>query len=589
MFLVRHLGRNVRQRDIGIRLMKCTNYSSIRCTSIASRRYNSIWNKDILHKKEKKDTSTDLKEKNNLSLKFITERDKVLAQTSGVFAKLKINVRWLLKRSVNRPFNTDDIGAFISWIVVSNFIIFMVWTTSFVSVIIYLLNTVYAQEYVAEKVGNFLTKNSALSVVFESAVVPDWSSGKICFKNVFISRRPKNSHSFTKGSQSEAAQRAKLALSESLLVNREDFDNGNYTQFDLTIDQVEISLNFRRWLNGRGIINEVSIQGLRGIVDRTHVYWKPNDDPRNYKNVAQPGDFEISNFKMNDVLFTLYQPDGFRPFQVSIFNCDLPQLRKHWLFYDILNANSMNGAYDNSMFTIHRKYKVPDRNNNGIMDSHSGDRDDENTPISPWRKVTRFRVDNLDIDHLNAGIEGPFGWITEGKVNMIGDVLLPNKDASQITELLTDISNRVLKEAKRYNIIPKNSPETPSPLDIEPDDYFIMDFFLRLNHVKATVPLFAPGLTYMNNALIRPIVGYINSHRTFIPIRCRVVKKMDDFEGSWTVYDSYLMQDLSAEVYDAFADYVADDQRRSLRIKKVGFWSLQILLQLILMSLGSIA
>nr|CAO98812.1 mitochondrial inner membrane protein [Nakaseomyces delphensis] len=582
MFLVRRLGRNVilRQRNIAM----AGRYLSKNNVLPYGVRYNSNWKLDKIIPTVKREAK-DRDEKSNISLKFITERDRILAQTSGFFAKLRINLRWLLKRSLHRPFNTDDIGAFISWILVSNFILFMVWTTSFVSVIIYLLNTVYAQEYVAEKVGNFLTKNSDLSVVFESAVVPDWSSGRITFKNVFISRRPEKSHNFTKGSQTEAAQRAKLALSESLLVNREDFDNGNYTQFDLTIDQVEISLNFRKWLNGRGIINEMLIQGLRGIVDRTHVFWKANDDPRNYKNIAQPGDFEISNFKMSDVLFTLYQPDGFRPFEVSIFNCDLPQLRKHWLFYDILNANSMNGAYDNSMFTIHRKYKIPGSN----ININDDDEDDGDSPISPWRKVTRFRVDNLDIDHLNAGIEGPFGWITEGKVNMIGDVLLPNKNALQITEILAEISNRVLKEAKRYNIIPSSKTPASIPLDIEPDDYFIMDFFLRLNHVKATVPLFAPGLTYMNNALIRPIVGYINSHRTFIPIRCRVVKKMEDFEGSWTVYDSYLMQDLSAEVYDAFADYVADDQRRSLRIKKVGFWSLQIIVQLILMSLGSIA
>lgn len=533
-----------------------------------------IWSIQVRWASDKNAVRKSIKEK-IAQYKFITERDRTLAQTSGLFAKLRINTRWFLKRSLNRPFNTDDIGAFISWILVSNFIILLLWTTSFVSVIIYLLNTVYAQEYVAEKIGNYLTRNTALSVVFESAVVPDWSSGKISFKNVFISRRPKTSHSFTKGSQKEAAQRAKLALSESLLVNREDFDHGNYTQFDLTLDQLDISLNLRKWINGKGFIDEVIINGLRGIVDRTHVVWKANDDPRNYKNIAQPGDFEISNFKMNDVLFTLYQPQGFRPFQVSIFNCELPQLRKHWLFYDILNANSMSGTYDNSMFTIHRKY-------NTLGDGSS------ESPVSPWRKVTRFRVDSLDVDHLNAGIEGPFGWITEGKVNMIGDVLLPDKNADslQLTELLTEISNRLIKQAKMYNIIPQNKSETP---DIDPDDYFIMDFSLKLNHVKATVPLFAPGMTYINNALIRPIVGYINSHRTYIPIKCRVVKKIDDFEGSWTVYDSYLMQDLSAEVYDAFAVYVADDQQRSQRIKKVGFWSLQVLLQLILLSLGSIA
>lgn len=507
--------------------------------------------------------------------KFITERDRLLAQATGIFEKLKINIKWILTKS-SRPFNTDDIGAFISWIVVSNVLIIILWTTTFTSLVIYLMNTVFAQEYLAAKIGNFLTKNSALSVVFESAIVPDWSSGKISFNKVFVSRRPKLSHSFTKGSQKEAIQRTELALSDKLLVSREDFDDGNYTQYDLTIDQLEISLSFTKWLNGKGILDEVSINGLRGVVDRTHVVWKVNDDPRNYKNIHQTGDFEISKFSMHDVLFTLYQPNGFRPFLVSIFNCDLPQLRKHWLFYDILNANSMSGTYDNSMFTIHKKFNV------------------ENTPFyssygSPWKRVTRFRVDNLDIDHLNAGMEGPFGWITEGQVDMIGDVLLPDKeaDALQLTEILTEIGDRLFKEAKRHTLLP--FPRHPSASDIDPDQYFIMDFFLKLHNVRAEVPLFTSELGYINNALIRPIVGYINSTRTYIPIRCRVVKNISDFEGSWTIYDCLLMSDLSAEVYDAFADYVADDRKRSVRLMRVGFWSLQIILQVILMSLGAIA
>ncbi|CAI4064158.1 hypothetical protein SKDZ_08G2400 [Saccharomyces kudriavzevii ZP591] len=512
-------------------------------------------------------------------LKYITERDSLLVQTNNVFTKLKINIRWFLKKST-RPFNSDDISAFISWILVSNIFIFIFWTTTFVSLVLYLVNTVFAQEFLASKIGKFITKNDSLSIIFETAIVPDWSSGKISFQKVFVSRRPKVSHGFAKGSQQDALQRAKLALSEKILVNQQNFDNGNYTQFDLTIDQVDISLNFRKWINGKGILDEVTINGLRGVIDRTHVAWKKDDDPKNYLNVYQPGDFEISKFTMNDVLCTLYQPNGFRPFQVSIFNCDLPQLRKHWLFYDILNANNINGTYDNSMFTIHKKFRTDDQHQD---------------PTLLWKQMTRFRVDNLDIDHLNAGIEGPFGWISEGRVNMIGDVLLPDEDAAsdslQLTEILTEIGNRLLKEAKRYtSSFPLVGPGFSRTVDeIDPNDYFIMDFSLKLYNVKAEVPLFTSGLTYINNALIRPIVGYINSHRTYIPIKCRIVKKKTDFEGSWTIYDSYLIRDLSAEAYDAFANYVADDEKRTLRLKRVGFWSLQLVLQVILMSLGSIA
>jgi len=135
--------------------------------------------------------------------------------------------------------------------------------------------------------------------------------------------------------------------------------------------------------------------------------------------------------------------------------------------------------------------------------------------------------------------------------------------------------------------IPSNTPtlspnlEHASSLADEDKRFLVMDLRIHLNDVKASVPLFTRDLSYVNNALIRPIVGYINSRKTFIPINCRVVKRAMDFDGSWTVFDSGLMDDLSAEVYDAFARDVGDEQARLRRFKKVGLWSLQVAVQAI--------
>lgn len=82
---------------------------------------------------------------------------------------------------------------------------------------------------------------------------------------------------------------------------------------------------------------------------------------------------------------------------------------------------------------------------------------------------------------------------------------------------------------------------------------------MHLNNVRAVVPIFTRDLSYINNALIRPIVAYINSKRTFIPINCRLVKRVGDFDGSWTVFDSGLMDDLSAAVSTfSFVSYYTD-------------------------------
>lgn len=505
-------------------------------------------------------------------------KEQLLARANNIFSRFKIRFRWLLKKS-NRPFNTDDYSAIFSWLVMGNVLMFFLATTTFFSIIIFTANTVLAQEFVARKLGDFITRNSNLAVTFENAVVPGWSDGKISFRKCFVSKRPRLSNRFSKGSQAEAYA-ASISKYEE-----EEYDDGNYTQFDLTIEEVNISLSFSKWVNGTGIVDNMEMKGVRGVVDRTHVHWDPDDDATNYLNKYQPGDFEFEDFKMEDVLFTLMQPNGFRPFEVAIYNCELSRLRKHWLFYDFLNANIMSGAYDNSLFTIHKKQRLNDFSEDG-----------ETTPQS-WKRVTRMRVDNLNIDHLNTGLEGPFGWISSGRVDMIGDVMVPQENEDlNMTELVSVIAESIKKEANRYK-----NPEVTKPPK-HPDQhmrltrndindilkYFVLDLTIRLHNVRASVPFQTPELTYINYALIRPIVAYINSKNTFIKIHNRIVKNIEDFSGSWTIYDSLLMDDISEEVYDNFVDYVADEEARYVRMKKVGFWSIQLIFQVIVFGLGAL-
>lgn len=516
---------------------------------------------------------------NSISQITPVTREQLLSKTTNFFSRMKIRLKWVLKKS-NRPFNTDDYSAVFSWLVMGNVLLFFLATTTFFSLVIFTVNTVFAQEFVARKMGELITKSSNLTVTFESAVVPGWSDGKISFRKCFVSRRPKLSTKFTKGSQAEAY--AASVHGSSNIPEDEEYDDGNYTQFDLKIEEANVSLSFNKWVNGTGMVENLEIKGLRGVVDRGHVHWDEDDDATNYKNIYQPGDFEIDDFKMEDVLFKLIQPNGFRHFDVAFYNCELSKLRKHWLFYDFLNANIVSGSYDNALFTVHKKQRLDDFN-----------KDMSDT----WKRITRLRVDSLEIDHLNTGLEGPFGWITDGKVDMIGDVMVPqeNKDLN-MSEIVTIITESIRKEATRYR-----NPEVPKKY-LHPDHhmrltssdytdilkYFVLDLTIRLNNVRAMVPFQTPELSYINYALIRPIVAYINSKNTFIEIKSRIVKNILDFSGSWTVYDSLLMDDISEEVYDNFVDYVADEEARMARMKKVGFWSIQLLFQVIVFGLGAL-
>lgn len=512
-------------------------------------------------------------------------KEQLLARANGMLTRLGIRFKWLLKKS-NRPFNTDDYSALFSWLVVGNVFLLILGTTTFVLLVIFTVNPLFSQEFVARKVGELMTQNSKLQVTFEHAIVPGWRDGKISFKKCFVSRRPMSARTFVKGSQADAFARSK-DLGETLEGDLED--DGNYTQFDLTIEEVNVSFSFRKWMNGTGIIDTMEIKGLRGVVDRTHVHWDPNDDATNYKNKYQFGDFEINRFVMKDVLFTLLQPADFRPFKVAIYNCELARLRKHWLFYDLLNADNVSGAYDNSLFTVHKRQRL-----NDFDEFHA-----EDAARSPWKRVTRLRVDSLSVDHLNKGLEGPFGWISSGKVDMTGDVMVPEQARDyNVSEIVAIIAESIHKEATRYrnpdigasrpdHLTRLRPPSATEDLN-DVSRFFVLDLTLRLNNVRALVPFQAPELSYVNYALIRPIVAYINLRNAFIEIHSRVVKNIEDFSGSWTVYDSLLMDDISEQVYDSFVNYVADDEARLVRVRKVAFWSVQLLVQVIVFGLGAL-
>lgn len=389
-----------------------------------------------------------------------------------------------------------------------------------------------------------------------------------------------------------------------------------------------MTLSFGKWWNSTGLLKDVEVKGVRGVVDRTSVHWSGElRDPLSYRHEYQPGDFEIERFKLEDLLVTVHQPGGFRPFSVSIYSCELPQLRKQWFFYDFLSANHMSGSFDGSLFTIH-----PKQVHGAVAGEEKYIADNLGEP-SAWKKFSRLRIDGLRIDHLNRGVEGTFGWIYEGNVDIVADVMFPAEPDESIGKVMSDFydkmedavtSNRYIRildqeiTRDRISSIINNKPSSPTEVHVpspttgayneelwdeassneelhssqqnqdEPPRYLVMDLRIHLNDVRASVPMFSatPDISYINQNLVRPIVAYINAKHTYIPITCRIVKRHSDFDGSWTIFDCGLMDDLSAEVYTAFARDVEDQHSRVKRLKKVGFWAVSVALQALLVGVA---
>lgn len=71
-------------------------------------------------------------------------KEELLAAATGFWSRLKVRFKWFSIRSV-RPWNADDWGAFVSWFVLGNIVWIFVGTTTFFSLVIFSINTVFAQ------------------------------------------------------------------------------------------------------------------------------------------------------------------------------------------------------------------------------------------------------------------------------------------------------------------------------------------------------------------------------------------------------------------------------------------------------------
>lgn len=71
-------------------------------------------------------------------------KEELLAAATGFWSRLRVRFKWFSIRSL-RPFNMDDISAFFSWFLVGHVIWILVGTTTFFSLVIFAVNTVFAQ------------------------------------------------------------------------------------------------------------------------------------------------------------------------------------------------------------------------------------------------------------------------------------------------------------------------------------------------------------------------------------------------------------------------------------------------------------
>ncbi|KLO16895.1 mitochondrial distribution and morphology protein family 31/32 [Schizopora paradoxa] len=517
-------------------------------------------------------------------------REDFLNVANGFWQRMRVRFKWFTVRSF-RKFNADDISAFFTWFLVSQTAWILLGTTTFFSVVFATINSLRMQERVARAISDYLTSETGVTIVFESAIVPKWKDSRIAFKNVYVSRRPPSQHKTAPVDQN-AAHRAVASYDPS---NHPAFygldeeynrapppveEDVDYSVFDLNIDSVDVTLSLTRWLDGKGLVQDAVIKGVRGILDRRYIHYDPENpwDPASFRHATQPGDFQLESLQLEDVLITVYQPGSFRPYTSSIFRADIKTFREQWMFYDFLSAENVVGQFDNCLFSLHKPQSIGRTTEQELQDG-------------AWSRMSRVRIDGVNINHIQRAstMEGPIAWITSGKVDAVFDIRFPREaDDHAIDELLGGIAEVITSVASNqaaslFERIPgqrelaKPAISAPEDPPVDPADaprVVSIDIDLRFRDLKAAVPIFTSELSYVNSALIRPIVAFINANRTLVPIHCRVIKDISDFDGSWTMWETGLVDEIALKVYDALAYHVtvANFNRR---VKTVSLWSLQ--------------
>lgn len=71
-------------------------------------------------------------------------KEELLAAANGFRQRLRVRFKWFSIRSM-RPWNADEWGAFVSWFLFGHLVWILVGTTTFFSLLIFTINTVFAQ------------------------------------------------------------------------------------------------------------------------------------------------------------------------------------------------------------------------------------------------------------------------------------------------------------------------------------------------------------------------------------------------------------------------------------------------------------
>ncbi len=312
-------------------------------------------------------------------------------------------------------------------------------------------------------------------------------------------------------------------------------------EIDLKLDQVDVKVSLLWMLEGKGLIESASVKGVRGVLDRRkcwNIYneageliplseYVPEPVEKRWRSEWYKGSFHLNYCSVTDAEVTLLEYEPQRPLKVVVHQMETTRLRRQYLLYDLL-CSTVDGALDDRLFSLR-----PAPGGGGS---------------DPQVHEAHFHMDGMNIDILRAGgATGPLAWLTRGRIDVNADFRIPRGLGAP------EAAARLRGERVRVKVD------------------------LNLTHLTASVPLGDQRISYLNAALIQPMIVYINTNYVSIPLQATLSIPLEYYDGAWSPYAAAMTDALSEAVGVELSARVADQKKPKnvfwLLIKGVdGIW-----------------
>lgn len=475
------------------------------------------------------------------------ERQQKYEAYGSLLWKRLTNMPSAIKRFVglHGPMTLDKTLPFVNLMFVGVALGILVGTTSVVSLGIWVVNRNDRwQEMTARKVSEYLTYQTGISIEYEG-MSASWKERRITLQNVKLERDP--------------------------FVHPKGSVEHNVTAIKLDIQKLTVSVSLLWLLQGNGILKNVAADGVTGVVDQRHLDWTGWTPP---KRVWARGDFFLDSFLLSNVNLSLFFPAPDRELKVQIHSIDCEKLRKQWLLRDLLCAKSAYGIFDGSLFSLTRisSHSSSSSSSNPLtshphyqqhiqspyydVQSNSSSKggilsffDKSSDDLADGEQITSVRsslkIDGVKSDLISTSSSGPISWITEGTIDIDIDL---------------DFRSEYWEEGWHYHMNTNTHNGFYSQHLLYEEEPLIMDIKLKLNNLRADIPISSDHMTLINRALVTPVVAYMNTNYTCIPLAFPVHVPREQFNGAWSPWDASLFEAISTGVAQQFLSLVKEQQ-----------------------------